>query len=434
MFPQSESTAPAPEAAAPATTAPAALARPWYRRPVPLTCIAAGLALVGVLSIAGPLAASAAASSAATTAASTSDAAGSMPSVTNPYSGAQAYGGYGPGSTQNGGTSGGTGTTTGSANEDATTASADESTGVVLIDTVIGYENSAAAGTGLVLTSDGLVLTNNHVIADSTEISVTLSTGETYTATVVGTDVADDVALLQLQGASGLDTVTIDDDAESVGDAVTAVGNAEGGGVLLAADGEITQLDATVTTSGSDSETLDGMIQFSADVVAGDSGGALLDAEGEVIGVTTAASSGTATTTAFAIPIEDALAIVDQILAGDESDGVTLRYPAFLGVEMSSGTTSTYATPGRRSSSSSTTATTSGAVVAGVIDGMPAASAGLTAGDTITAVDGTSVASSTELSAALSGYDPGDTVTITWTDASGASHSASVTLATGPAA
>jgi len=423
MFPQSESTAPAPEAAAPATTAPAALARPWYRRPVPLTCIAAGLALVGVLSIAGPLAASAAASSAATTAASTSDAAGSMPSVTNPYSGAQGYGGYGPGSTQNGGTS-----------EDATTASADESTGVVLIDTVIGYENSAAAGTGLVLTSDGLVLTNNHVIADSTEISVTLSTGETYTATVVGTDVADDVALLQLQGASGLDTVTIDDDAESVGDAVTAVGNAEGGGVLLAADGEITQLDATVTTSGSDSETLDGMIQFSADVVAGDSGGALLDAEGEVIGVTTAASSGTATTTAFAIPIEDALAIVDQILAGDESDGVTLRYPAFLGVEMSSGTTSTYATPGRRSSSSSTTATTSGAVVAGVIDGMPAASAGLTAGDTITAVDGTSVASSTELSAALSGYDPGDTVTITWTDASGASHSASVTLATGPAA
>ncbi|MFH8249239.1 S1C family serine protease [Microbacterium sp. B2969] len=316
---------------------------------------------------------------------------------------------------------------------DATSATADESTGVVLIDTVLGYQDAAAAGTGMVLTSDGLVLTNNHVVSGSTKIQVTVaSTGETYTAKVVGTDAQDDVALLQLEGASGLATVTIDQDAETVGQAVTAIGNANGGGELLAADGQITGLETTVTTSSEGSvagETLDGMIQIAADVVSGDSGGALLDAQGEVVGMTTAASTGSATTSAWAIPIEDALKIAQQIVNGDESDGVTVGYPAFLGVGLAQQSTARgrYGVYGG-------TSTASGALIAGVYTGTPAEEAGLTAGDTITAVDGKAVTDASSLSTLLSGHEPGDTVTITWVDASGHTRSADVTLAEGPAA
>ncbi|WP_243074042.1 S1C family serine protease [Microbacterium sp. SS28] len=316
---------------------------------------------------------------------------------------------------------------------DATAATADESTGVVLIDTVLGYAQAEAAGTGMVLTSGGLVLTNNHVVAGSTRIQVTIaSTGETYAATVVGTDAQDDVALLQLEGASDLATVTIDQDAESVGDAVTAVGNAMGRGELLAADGRISELETTVTTASEGNaagETLDGMIQVAADVVSGDSGGALLDAEGEVIGMTTAASSGRSAISGWAIPIEDALAIAQQIADGEEGGGVTLGYPAFLGVGLASQTQTygRYGTSGGARSSA-------GALIAGVYAGTPAAEAGLTGGDTVTAIDGAAVTDSATLSALIAGYEPGDTVTITWVDASGATQSADVTLAAGPVA
>ncbi|PZQ88193.1 MAG: septum formation initiator [Leifsonia xyli] len=413
-------TQPLPDAAASEPDVPSPLGaasprRPWYRRPLPVACTAAAAVVLigGTLVLGAPL------SSLGSAAAST------QALVAGP-------GQRAPGSSGIGGSFGGAAASD-STVADATTADADESTGVVLIDTELGYQDAAAAGTGMVLTSDGLVLTNNHVIEGSTEITVTVaSTGETYTATVVGTDVEDDVALLQLQGASGLATVDIDDDAETVGDDVTAVGNASGGGVLMAADGEITALDTTVTTSAEGSvagETLDGMIEIVADVVAGDSGGALLDDEGEVVGMTTAASTGTATTVAYAIPIEDALAIVDQILAGDESNGVELGAPAFLGV----GIASTQSTSGNGGRSGGST-TTSGATIAGVYADTPAAEAGLEAGDTITAVDGVAVADADALSELLSGYQPGDAVTITWTDTTGASYSAMVTLIAGPAA
>ena len=178
--------------------------------------------------------------------------------------------------------------------------------------------------------------------------------------------------LLQLQDASGLATVALDDDnGVAVGDAVTAVGNAEGGGDLLAALGSVTALDQTMTASsnGSTPETLDGLIQFSAAVVPGDSGGPVFDDEGEVIGMTTAASSGTVDTVAYAIDIEDAL--VDRASRsrpGVASDTVTIGYPAFLGISLGSDGS-----------------------VAGVLEGTPAASSGLVAGDVITAVDGVAV-------------------------------------------
>ncbi|WP_421740321.1 S1C family serine protease [Cellulomonas sp.] len=297
----------------------------------------------------------------------------------------------------------------------ASAASADQQVGVVTITSTLGYQNASSAGTGMVLTANGLVLTNNHVIEGSTSIEVTIeSTGSSYVATVVGTDASSDVALLQLQDASGLDTVALDDDSgAAVGDAVTAVGNAEGGGDLLAAVGSVTALDQTMTasTDGSSAETLSGLIEFSAAVVPGDSGGPVFDDEGEVIGMTTAASSSTVDTVAYAIDIEDALVIANQIQSGVASDTVTIGYPAFLGVSLS----------------------TDGSV-AGVLEGTPAASSGLVAGDVITAVDGVAVSSALSLSDLLGAYSPGDTVTLTWTVASsGAAASAPVTLIAGPA-
>lgn len=393
---------------------PARPHRAWYRRPAALMCAATMAASALVIGVPALAASTATATTASDTTVARSGTTVWAPSIQRS-----------PRETRGESTQ----TTT---MTDAVVADAAQSTGVVLIDTVLGYDDSSAAGTGLVLTSDGLVLTNNHVVSGSTEIHVTdASTGITYTATVVGTDAEDDIALLQLDDASGLTTVTVDDDAETVGDTATAVGNADGGGVLMAAVGEITALESSVTTASSgtaEGETLDGMIEIVADVVSGDSGGAVLDAEGEVIGVTTAASNGTSPTTAYAIPIEDALAIVDQILAGDESDGVALGYPAFLGVQLASTTT---AGSGNRTP---TTSTTAGATIAGVLADTPAATLGLAAGDTITAIDDRKITDATALGEALADYAPGDTVTLAWTDAAGATRTGSLTLATGPAA
>lgn len=335
--------------------------------------------------------------------------------------------------TQPGGSSSGTST----ASLDVTDATDAQEQGVVLISTVLGYQSAEAAGTGIVLTSDGLVITNNHVVEGSTEIQVTIaSTGETYAATVVGTDATSDVAVLQLTGASGLTVANLDDDADlAVGDAATAVGNAEGGGTLLAAAGTVTALDQTITTSSEGAtagETINGLIEVNADVVSGDSGGPLYDDEGEVIGITTAASSGSSDITGYAIPIDDFLDVAHQIIAGDETDTNTIGYPAFLGVELATAS-ATSGTSGRVPGGTTTT-TTTGATVGAVIDGTPAATSGLTAGDTITAVDGKAVTSGDELSSTLGSYAPGDSVTITWTDTAGSTQTATVTLIAGPAA
>ncbi|MCG7285275.1 S1C family serine protease [Cellulomonas sp. ACRRI] len=344
------------------------------------------------------------------------------------------YGGSAP-STGLPGSSSGSGST-GTGTLDTSTATEAQQQGVVLIDTVLGYQSAEAAGSGIVLTSDGLVLTNNHVVEGATEITVTIgATGETYTAQVVGTDATADVAVLQLEGASGLTTATLDpDDGLAVGDAVTAVGNAQGGGVLLAADGTVTALDQSITTQAegvSSGESLTGLIQVDADVVSGDSGGALLDDQGEVVGITTAASSGSSDITGFAIPIDDALDVATQIVAGQDSGTITLGYPAFLGVQLATGATSTV--PGPGGLGGATGSTGAGAIVAGVIDGTPAAQAGLAAGDAITAVDGTAVADGDALSAALAAHAPGDQVTLTWTTADGTAQTTTVTLIAGPA-
>lgn len=324
-------------------------------------------------------------------------------------------GGFGSqGSTGGSGSQGSTGGTTSS----GTTATAAQQAGVVTVVSTLGYESGEAAGTGIVLTSSGEILTNNHVIEGSTSIKVTVeSTGRTYTATVVGDDPSDDIAVLRLKGASGLTTAKLASSAAKVGDPVTAVGNAGGTGTLSAATGSVTDLDQAITTQAEGSaasESLKGLIETDADIVSGDSGGPLENASGAVVGIDTAASAGSAETTGYAIPISTAVRIVGEITSGSSSSGITLGLPAFLGVEVSP-------------------SSADGAGVEQVISGTPAASAGLEAGDVITGVNGRSVGSASALTTLLHSFQPGSSVTITYTDTAGSSHSVKVALTTGPA-
>ncbi|MDT4939824.1 MAG: hypothetical protein QOG80_3495 [Pseudonocardiales bacterium] len=331
---------------------------------------------------------------------------------TGPFGGTLPTPGSGNGGTGNGGT--GNSSTVG-------TATAAQSVGVVDIVTVLGYQNAKAAGTGMVVTPSGEIVTNNHVVEGATSISVTIvSTGQTYTATVVGTDPTDDVAVIQLANASGLATANFGSSSTvAVGAAVTGVGNAGGtGGTPSASTGSVVALNQTVTASdasGQNSETVTGLIESDAAIQAGDSGGPLYDAAGKVVGMDTAAATGRggATVAAYAIPITKALSIASTIESGQASSTIHIGATGFIGVSVSD--------------------TTGGAGIAGVVAGGPAAKAGIVAGDTITAVNGTAVSSGTTLHNLLSSTKPGQQVSVSWTDASGAAHHATVTLVAGPA-
>lgn len=300
------------------------------------------------------------------------------------------------------------------ATQTATLASDKESTGVVLIDTTVDYGVGAAAGTGLVLTADGVVVTNHHVVEGSTQVEVTdPSTGASYTADVIGYDPDTDVAVLQLEDASGLTTVATDTSAVAEGDDVTAVGNSNGGGVLTAASGEITDTSTAIDVSGDNGsvEHLTDLIEIDATVVPGDSGGALLDDDGEVIGMNVAAASNG--TTGYAIPIGSVLDLADQILSGDDSGAVTLGYGPALGLQLSARTTDL--------------------LVVGVVSGSAADEAGITAGSVLTEFNGTSLTEYSDLTRALAKLSPGDTASINWIDSTG-THTATVTLGRAPLA
>jgi S1-C subfamily serine protease len=284
----------------------------------------------------------------------------------------------------------------------------------------------------MVLTAAGQVLTSYHVVEGASVIKVTVAeTGKTYQATVVGHDQTEDVALLQLKSASGLNTVRIDDDKTSLGDKVTAVGNAGGSGSLSAAKGKVLSLDASITTASEGpvaSETLTGMIETSADVMSGDSGGPLYDADGEVTGIDTAASSGSEIN-GFAVPIHRALDIVQQIRSGNETSVVRVGPAAFLGVELGDANGSSdpgYPGAGLEESS--------GAMIETVVDGSAADAVGLEAGDDITALGGRTVTSAEDVTAIMADHDPGDRVKIIWIDQSGGDHTATVTLGSSPVA
>ena len=292
--------------------------------------------------------------------------------------------------------------------------------GIVVIDTNLAYQNAAAAGTGMVLTSSGVVLTNNHVIKGATTIKVVVpSTHRSYTATVLGYDPAADVAVLQLSGASHLKTVTLGNSAKvRVGQAVTAIGNAGGTGTLASATGRITALRQTITAGDGQGSTeqLTGMIQTNAPLQPGDSGGPLVDASGRVIGMDTAASSNFvsrgSSTHAYAIPINGALTLEKQIVSG-HSATAHIGPTAFLGVSVQDGTQG-------------------GALVTGVVPGSAADQAGLVAGDVITSLDGNSVATATALGGLMLHESPGASVPLVFVDQLGTEQTVTVTLGTGP--
>jgi putative serine protease PepD len=257
-------------------------------------------------------------------------------------------------------------------------------------------EQGTATGSGFVVRSDGYIVTNDHVVADGTNITVKIGDGKTQRATVVGTDPSTDLAVLKVN-QTGLKPLTLgDSDAAEVGDPVDAIGNPFG-------------LDRTLTTgvvsalqreiSSPNGFSIDNVIQTDAAINPGNSGGPLFNAAGQVIGVnsqieTGGSSSGNGESgnvgIGFAIPSNTVKTVVDQLIASGKVSH------AFLGV-------------------SSTDASSSGAKIASVNAGGPAASAGLQAGDVVTSLGGKAVANSSALSSLVDEHKPGDTVTVTLT-------------------
>jgi S1-C subfamily serine protease len=322
------------------------------------------------------------------------------------------------------------------------------------INVTFGFQNAQGAGTGIVLTSNGEILTNNHVIDGATSISVTdVGNGQTYSAKVVGYDSTHDLAVLQLKNASGLKTAQLGDSSKlSVGQSVVAIGNAGGtGGTPTSAGGSITALNQSITASDEldgNSEQLSGLIEVNADVQSGDSGGSLVNSSGKVIGVDTAASDQFSFQSSggqgYAIPINQALSVAKKIENGHGTSTIHIGQTAFLGVTTTSSDNSGQngglgqgnggfgnEFPNQNGGSGSNV---SGATVEGVVNGGAAAKAGLVQGDVITSFGGHAVSSPTDLSKQLVGHHPGDKMKISWVDTNGQSHTATVELGSGPPA
>ncbi len=346
----------------------------------------------------------------------------------------------GTGSSAGGGSSGGTGSGEGGGSSESGSAPAEGSSAgsasgvsssvttkvdpaLVDIDTDLGLEGGEAAGTGMVVTSQGEVITNNHVITGATKITATdIGNGTTYSARVVGYSHNHDIAVLQLEGAAGLKTVSIGDAASlQVGQSIATIGNAGGvGGTPSATSGQVAALDQSIT-AGDDvdgtQEHLNGLIQLNGDLQPGDSGGPLVNSAGEVVGMDTAASDTfqfeSSADEGFAIPITEVETIARQISEGQSSANVHIGATGMLGVLI-------------RSQGSE------GALVEDVLSGGPAAGAGLAAGDAITGLDGTAVSSPTALTDLILEKHPGDDVTVSWQTPEGGRQTATITLASGP--
>jgi S1-C subfamily serine protease len=369
---------------------------------------------------------------------------------------------------------GGTGTATGSMSK--------VGQGIVIINTTLQYSSERAAGTGMVINAgDGLVLTNNHVIENATKITATVAaTRQNFLAKVVGYDVTGDIALIQLQHPSGLHQVPVGDSGKvRTGDVVTALGNAEGQSKIVPATGHITGVNRSITASDQGgtvtSETLHGMLQTDAGIVSGDSGGPLVSAAGRVIGMDTAGNDvrypDQQAAAGFAIPINTALSVAREIAAGHASSTISIGYPPFIGIYVGQskssdpqqqaqeqqqqndngfggfgggngfgGNGSTQNGQGQSCYSSGSdlpvpdriAQVSSGTLVIGTICASPAADAGVTAGSVITGVSGQAVGAPQTLHTALSKFQPGDTVSLTWVTPSGQHKTASMTLKEGP--
>jgi S1-C subfamily serine protease len=311
--------------------------------------------------------------------------------------------------------------------------------GLVDITSTFASQNGTAEGTGMILTSNGLILTNNHVVEDAQTLSVRdVATNTTYAGTVVGYDLAEDVALVQLKGASGLTTIkTANSDKVSAGEKIVGIGNAEGlGGTPSFVAGSVVALDQAITagdeTNPAGSEHLSGLIEVNAAIVPGDSGGPLVNTKGQVVGLDTAGSDlnggfgfnpgSTSSDRGYAIPINTALSIVTSIRDDNAVSGVHIGATAFLGVEFDSAT-----------AAGGSTNASSGVTIAGTIAGTPANQAGLVAGDIITSIDGQSATTGSELQTILLTKRPGDTIHVDYLNLNGVAETMSVVLGSGPA-
>jgi S1-C subfamily serine protease len=342
--------------------------------------------------------------------------------------------------------------------------------GLVDITATLKYNGETAEGTGMIISADGLVLTNNHVIDQATKVQVNLvtqsaTTSASYSAKVLGYDAADDVALLKLVGASGLPVERFGNSSQvSLGTPVLALGNAEGHGGARPAQGIINALDRSIQASDEGSNTTENlkhMLQTNAKILQGDSGGALANNAGQVIGMITAANTGgshgpgtNGGTLGFAIPINSALSIARQIAAGQPSATIYIGVPGFLGVEVATSDSESPAQQAadeikaggtRGGSSACQTGNTqavvpqkvapiaAGALIVGVLCDTAADAATMVPGDVITAVNGQVITTPGSLTTITTKYHPNDVVSVLWVSLDGAEHSTRMQLGQGPA-
>ena len=262
-----------------------------------------------------------------------------------------------------------------------------------------GYTTtSAASGSGFIISDDGYILTNHHVIEDSSSITVSMYDGETYDAALIGYDESNDIAVLKIEAEGLVPVVLGDSDNLNVGDSVLAIGNPLGELTFSLTAGTVSAKDREVTLSST--VTMD-LIQTDCAINSGNSGGALFNLYGEVIGITNAKySSGSGEASidniGFAIPVNDVMPIVESII---EKGYISKPY---IGVSIYdvSAEARAYGVP-------------AGAAIQAVSKDSPAQTAGLQAGDVITAVNGTEVEGSSALKEQVSACRVGDELKLT---------------------
>ena len=291
---------------------------------------------------------------------------------------------------------------------------------VARIDTTINYQHAIGAGTGIVLDPGGAVLTNFHVVQGADRITATIG-GSPYQADLVGYDRNRDIAVLQLRGTGALPVAPLGDSSQlAVGDPVVALGNARGSGSPLTREaGQVVGFGRTINAkdelTGS-SEQATGLIEFAAPVRAGDSGGPVINAAGQVVGVTTAATVNFRMDpggSGFAIPINDALATANQIRSRTPTDTVHIGPPTLLGVGVN----------GKNQSDS-----LPGVILFEVLRGGPAEQAGLHDGDVLLSIDGVQLNSANALTDILDRHYPGDVVDLVFIDRAGQQLNGKATL------
>jgi S1-C subfamily serine protease len=334
---------------------------------------------------------------------------------------------------------------------------------VVDVTATLTYDDETASGTGFVINArTGLILTNNHVIRDATSVAVTVpATGQAYPAGIVGVDVTADIAVLQIKPVAGLVGAPLGDSATvTEGAPVISFGNQAGaGGLPAVASGVITSTGRTIQAddgAAGFSETLHDMLATTARIEPGDSGGPLAGASGTVIGVDTAAGMG-GTVIGYAIPINAAMAAEREITSREQGQGISLGVDGFLGVIVgSSGSPSPVAQEDQERSIAAGSAASprapgcvatqreattpamiapaaAGALVVGVLCGTGAATAGIAAGDVITAADGRQIESANALTVIVSGCRPGTVVQVSWVSLAGIAQTSRVLLGPAPA-